>query len=82
METPKLENQSSSVFNVINETNKNKIILSLENNKNNLIILAKDDSLPNEKEFIVAYNQDSLNKLHKFFKIFETIDEVIESWLK
>ena len=82
METPKLENQSSFVFNLINETNKNKIILSLENNKNNLIILAKDDSLPNEKEFIVTYNRDSLNKLHKLFKIFETIDEVIESWLK
>ena len=78
METPKLENQSSSVFNLINETNKNKVILSLENKKNNLIILIKYDSLTNEKEFIVAYNQESLNKLHKFFKIFETIDEVIE----
>ena len=79
METPKLESQSSPVFNLINETNKNKITLSLENKKNLLIILVKDDSLPNTKEFIVAYNQDSLNKLHKFFKIFETIDEVIEN---
>ena len=34
--------------------------------------------MPNEKEFIVTYNQDSLNKLHKFFKIFESIEEVIE----
>ena len=79
METPKLESQSSPVFNLINETNKNKITLSIKNKENYLIILVKDDSLQNSKEYIVAYNQDSLNKLHKFFKIFENIDEVIEN---
>ena len=78
MDTPKLSSQSSSVFNLINETNKNKITLSLENKKNYLEILAKDESLSNENEFIVAYTHYSLNKLHKFFKIFESLNEAME----
>ena len=44
----------------------------------NVIILAKDESLSDVKEFIASLNFFSLCKIHKLFKMFETIDELID----
>lgn len=79
METPEIPSHNLLSFNLINDTNKAKIYLTLQNKKSELIILAKDDSSSDNKEYITSYNFYSLYKLHRFFKIFETMDEVIES---
>ena len=80
MDIPKelSQNKNRNTFNLINEENKNQIALTLENKNNTLIILAKDDSLSDCKEFIISLNFFSLYKMHKFFKMFDTIDELIE----
>ena len=79
METPEIPSHNLLSFNLINETNKAKIYLTLQNKKSELIILAKDDSSSDNKEYITSYNFYSLYKLHRFFKIFESMDEIIES---
>ena len=78
MDIPKDLSKNKNSFTLINDQNKNKIILTLENKNNSLIILAKDDSLLDCKEFILSLNFFSLYKIHKLFKMFETIDELIE----
>ena len=80
MDIPKelSQNKNRNIFNLTNEENKNQITLTLENKNNTLIILAKDDSLSDCKEFIISLNFFSLYKMHKFFKMFDTIDELIE----
>jgi hypothetical protein len=54
MDIPKNLSQNKSSFTLTNDKNKNQIILTLENKNNTLIILAKDDSLSDCKEFIVT----------------------------
>ena len=79
METSETPSHNLLSFNLINDTNKAKIYLTLQNKKSELILSAKDDSSSDSKEYITSFNLYSLYKLHRFFKIFETMDEVIES---
>ena len=76
--TPNEFNNNKTSFILTNETTKSQINLNLQNQNNSLVILAKDDSLSDGKEFIITYTFNSLYKLHKIFKMFETIDELIE----
>ena len=65
-------------FNLVNEENKSQITVTLKNQKNSLIISAKEDCTPDSKDFTAAFDFFSLCKLHKIFKACETMDEVIE----
>ena len=73
-----MSSHNSHTYYLTNEKNKAQISLTLQSKNNELIILAKDDSLKVNKEYIVAYNFNSLHKIHKLFKMFSTIEEVID----
>jgi len=70
MDIPKelSQNKNRNTFNLINEENKNQIALTLENKNNTLIILAKDDSLSDCKEFIISLNFFLFTKCINFLK--------------
>ena len=73
METP-----NNPHFFLTNEQTNIKVNLTLENQNNILVILAKNEPLKDFNEYMIEYTLSSLYKLHKSFKMFETIDEIIE----
>ena len=78
MDSSKALEYKTISFSLNREKTGTPISLKLENVNNSLLILVKDKSIIGSNEFTASYSKNELSKLHKSFKMIETIEESID----